>query len=62
MLIVFALEPAPQANLIDRYLVAAENMGVEAALNNKADLLEPDSEPMRQLALHRLLSHSGDAS
>ena len=43
MLIVFAPEPAPQANLIDRYLVAAENMEVEAALVlNKADLLEPD--------------------
>ena len=43
MLIVFAPEPAPQANLIDRYLVAAENMEVEAALVlNKADLLKPD--------------------
>ena len=43
MLIVFAPEPAPQANLIDRYLVAAENMEVEATLVlNKADLLKPD--------------------
>jgi ribosome biogenesis GTPase len=50
MLIVFAPEPAPQANLIDRYLVAAENMEVEAALVlNKADLLEPGDELARQL-------------
>ena len=50
MLIVFAPEPAPQANLIDRYLVAAENMEVEAALVlNKADLLEPGDELTRQL-------------
>ena len=58
MLIVFAPEPAPQANLIDRYLVAAENMGVEAALVlNKADLLEPDSELMRQLARYTALGY-----
>ena len=51
MLIVFAPEPAPQANLIDRYLVAAENMEVEAALVlNKADLLEPNDELAKQLA------------
>ena len=43
MLIVFAPEPAPQANLLDRYLVAAEDMGVEALLIlNKADLLKDD--------------------
>ena len=41
LLVVFAPEPAPQANLLDRYLVAAEHIGVEAALVlNKADLLK----------------------
>ncbi len=50
MLIVFAPEPAPQANLIDRYLVAAENMEVEAALVlNKTDLLEPEDKLAKQL-------------
>ena len=48
MLIVFAPEPAPQANLLDRYLVAAEDMGVEALLVlNKADLLKDDQLPQR---------------
>ncbi|MCV6604454.1 MAG: small ribosomal subunit biogenesis GTPase RsgA, partial [Porticoccaceae bacterium] len=38
--IVVALEPEPFANLIDRYLVAAENQGIEAiVLLNKCDLL-----------------------
>ena len=51
MLIVFAPEPAPQASLIDRYLVAAENMGVEAALVlNKADLITTDHALIHQLA------------
>ena len=58
MLIVFAPEPAPQANLIDRYLVAAENMGVEAALVlNKADLLDPDDELVKQLDLYAALGY-----
>jgi ribosome biogenesis GTPase len=58
MLIVFAPEPAPQANLIDRYLVAAENMEVEAALVlNKADLIEPDDELARQLARYAALGY-----
>ena len=39
-LIVFAPEPAPHANLLDRYLVAAETSGIDAALVlNKSDLL-----------------------
>ncbi|MDT8896609.1 small ribosomal subunit biogenesis GTPase RsgA [Halomonas sp. I1] len=43
ILIVFAVEPEPHANLIDRYLVAAEATGIAPALVlNKADLL-PDS-------------------
>lgn len=38
--IVIAPEPAPHANLIDRYLVATEAMGADALLVvNKADLL-----------------------
>ena len=46
MLIVFAPEPAPQENLLDRYLVAAHAMGVEAMLVlNKADLLTDDTLP-----------------
>lgn len=58
MLIVFAPEPAPQASLIDRYLIAAENMGVEAALVlNKADLLEPDHTLMHQLARYAALGY-----
>ncbi|WP_136248762.1 small ribosomal subunit biogenesis GTPase RsgA [Halomonas borealis] len=43
ILIVFAVEPEPHANLIDRYLVAAEATGIAPVLVlNKADLL-PDS-------------------
>ena len=58
MLIVFAPEPAPQTNLIDRYLVAAENMEVEAALVlNKADLLEPNDELAEQLCRYAALGY-----
>ncbi len=40
MLIVIACEPAPQPNLIDRYLVAAELMNIRPILVlNKADLI-----------------------
>ncbi|WP_192034794.1 small ribosomal subunit biogenesis GTPase RsgA [Halomonas sp. YLGW01] len=40
ILIVFAVEPAPHANLIDRYLVAAEATGIAPVLVlNKIDLL-----------------------
>lgn len=40
LLIVFAAEPAPHANLIDRYLVAAEATGIAPVLVlNKIDLL-----------------------
>ena len=58
MLIVFAPEPAPQANLIDRYLIAAENMEVEAALVlNKADLLRPEDELAGQLDRYAALGY-----
>lgn len=43
LLIVFAVEPAPHANLIDRYLVAAEATGIKPVLVlNKVDLLPED--------------------
>ncbi|MGS2723119.1 small ribosomal subunit biogenesis GTPase RsgA [Porticoccus sp. GXU_MW_L64] len=42
--IVVAAEPEPFANLIDRYLVAAENQNIEAILLlNKCDLLNGES-------------------
>lgn len=44
MLIVIAPEPSPQHNLIDRYLVAAELMNINAVLVlNKADLIDEDN-------------------
>jgi len=44
ILIVVALEPTPFANLIDRYLVAAETTGIEPAiLFNKSDLITDDN-------------------
>tara|TARA_A100001011_G_C13948229_1_gene690104 strand:- start:3 stop:659 length:657 start_codon:yes stop_codon:yes gene_type:complete len=40
MLVVFAPKPEPHPNLLDRYLVAAENAHIEAALVlNKSDLI-----------------------
>lgn len=42
--IVFAPLPTPHANLLDRYLVAAEAVGIEPVLLlNKTDLLQPGS-------------------
>lgn len=42
--IVIAPFPEPHANLIDRYLVAAENVGIEPViLLNKTDLLQEDA-------------------
>lgn len=44
MLVMIACEPAPQANLIDRYLVAAELMKIRPVLVlNKADLLNDNN-------------------
>ena len=58
MLIVFAPEPAPQAYLIDRYLVAAECLGVEAVLTlNKADLLDASDELITELARYKKLGY-----
>ncbi|MEH6564987.1 MAG: small ribosomal subunit biogenesis GTPase RsgA [Halopseudomonas sp.] len=43
LVIVFAPLPTPYANLIDRYLVAAEQAGLEPLLvMNKSDLLSPE--------------------
>ncbi|MFY0991487.1 small ribosomal subunit biogenesis GTPase RsgA [Halomonas sp. C05BenzN] len=50
ILIVFAVEPAPHANLIDRYLVAAEATGIPPVLVlNKIDLLPEDGGELREL-------------
>ena len=65
LLVVFAPEPAPQSNLLDRYLVAAEHIGVEAALVlNKADLLNdafwPEQlEQYAALGYRTLTTHHG---
>lgn len=50
LLIVFAVEPAPHANLIDRYLVAAEATGIAPVLVlNKIDLLPEQGGELRNL-------------
>ncbi|QJQ95263.1 MULTISPECIES: small ribosomal subunit biogenesis GTPase RsgA [Halomonadaceae] len=50
ILIVFAAEPEPHPNLIDRYLVAAEATGIAPALIlNKIDLLPERGGELRQL-------------
>ncbi len=44
IVIVFAPLPQPHANLIDRYLIAAEHAGIRPLLLlNKADLLDEDN-------------------
>ena len=60
MLIVIACEPAPQANLIDRYLVAAELMNIRAVIVlNKADLISESNEAQfeRLLAVYQRLNY-----
>jgi ribosome biogenesis GTPase len=43
--VVFAVQPAPQSNLLDRYIVAAEAQGIEPFLVlNKTDLLDQQSD------------------
>jgi ribosome biogenesis GTPase / thiamine phosphate phosphatase len=55
ILLVIAPLPEPHANLIDRYLVAAEVVGIEPViLLNKMDLL--DAHPDRQTAIDDLLA------
>ena len=61
MLIVLACEPAPQPNLLDRYLVAAELMKIKPLIVlNKADLLPPnsDNEVENLLASYRTLGYT----
>jgi len=71
IVIVFAPAPEPQANLIDRYLVAAEHSGIRPLLLlNKADLINADNEgrlndlleAYRQLGypLLEVSAHEGD--
>lgn len=59
ILIVFAVEPVPHANLIDRYLVAAEATGIAPVLIlNKSDLLPDDGgEPGQLLERYRALGY-----
>ncbi|MDR5898144.1 small ribosomal subunit biogenesis GTPase RsgA [Halomonas vilamensis] len=59
ILIVFATEPSPHANLIDRYLVAAETTGIAPVLIlNKVDLLpEGDGELGELLARYQALGY-----
>ncbi|GAA0562090.1 small ribosomal subunit biogenesis GTPase RsgA [Halomonas salifodinae] len=59
ILIVFAVEPAPHANLIDRYLVAAEATGIAPVLVlNKTDLLpEGGGELMTLLGQYQALGY-----
>ncbi|SDM01039.1 ribosome biogenesis GTPase [Modicisalibacter muralis] len=60
ILIVFAVEPAPHANLIDRYLVAAEATGITPVLVlNKIDLLpESGGELGKLLARYAALGYA----
>ena len=54
IVIVLAALPQPHANLIDRYLVAAETVGIEPViLLNKTDLLADD--PTRSEQIEKLL-------
>ena len=54
VLIVLAPRPEPHANLIDRYLVATENLGAQATiLVNKSDLLASDE---RRRSIEELLA------
>ena len=66
MLIVFAPQPKPYPNLLDRYLIAAEHAGIEAALVlNKSDLL-PDNllrsllESYKRIDYRTLITSQGD--
>ncbi|MCM2972863.1 small ribosomal subunit biogenesis GTPase RsgA [Larsenimonas suaedae] len=59
ILIVFAAEPEPYPNLIDRYLVACEATGIQPVLVlNKTDLLPDDGgELMRWLTRYEALGY-----
>lgn len=52
IMIVFAAEPAPFPNLIDRYLVAAEDTGIQPMLVlNKVDLLTDEAKRHQVMGL-----------
>ena len=54
MIVVIAATPSPQANLIDRYLVAAELLNIRPVLVlNKADLIDTNNKPMLTSLLER---------
>lgn len=54
IIITFAVEPTPFANLIDRYLVAAEISGIEPVLLlNKADLIDDENREALESLLNR---------
>ncbi len=60
ILIINAVQPVPQPNLIDRYLVAAELMNLRPVIVlNKADLMDAENEkPLREmLALYESLGY-----
>ncbi|MHA6197657.1 small ribosomal subunit biogenesis GTPase RsgA [Pseudomonas wadenswilerensis] len=60
IVIVFAPAPEPHANLIDRYLVAAEHAGIRPLLLlNKADLIDEENGPALNalLAVYRQLGY-----
>jgi ribosome biogenesis GTPase / thiamine phosphate phosphatase len=60
IVIVFAPLPEPHANLIDRYLVAAEHAGIRPLLLlNKADLIDAQNGPALEslLAVYRQLGY-----
>lgn len=57
-LITIAPEPEAHANLIDRYLIAAENLGLDVVLLvNKADLVEQDHPLHALLDAYRALGY-----
>lgn len=61
IIIVIAVEPTPHANLIDRYLVAAETTGIPPLLLlNKSDLLEgrPDHPALDLMQRYRALGYT----
>lgn len=61
IVIVFAPLPEPHANLIDRYLIAAEHAGIRPLLLlNKADLIDAANETAlnRLLGVYRQLGYS----
>jgi ribosome biogenesis GTPase / thiamine phosphate phosphatase len=52
--IMSAAQPDPKWNLLDRYLVSAESLGLESTICiTKVDLLEDDSELMEEVAIYR---------